>query len=207
MARADGLAAERDAAIARAEAAEADRAELSELGDAATPAEDVAARLATLEAQRDAANARAAELVAQAAAGDDATVAIEREGIAERERLERQLEAARSERDRAREDLTAVDPGERDRLRRRLAAAEEQRDHLRARLAAAEEERNALRNQVVVAQTAPAPTPTGRRPFAEPASPIGPPQSGPGLWVARIVALGLVAVLLIAAIVMFAGVL
>jgi hypothetical protein len=127
---------------------------------------------------------------------------------AERDRLGRQLEAARDERDRAREQLAAAPArvaeveSERDRLRKRLAAAEEQREHVRARLAAAEVERDGLRNEVVAAAGPPV-----RRPLAEPASPIGPPQSGPGLWVVRALALALVAVLLAAAGLVLAGVL
>jgi hypothetical protein len=114
---------------------------------------------------------------------------------ADRERLAAELAAARAEAERTAGEPPTPDPADRERAEVELTAARADRDRLEAELAAARADRERLEREAVW------------RPAGEPATRLAPPQAGPALWGARLVAFALVAILLIAVGVLVGGVL
>ena len=158
-------------------------AQLDCVRDDTTRAE-LAARVDALEAERDAAVAARDKLAARPAprpaepAADPAELAVARE---QAERLERELAGAWRERDQLTTELTAARAG-RERVEAELVAARADRKRL-------ERERERLESEVA--------SPVRRAPRASSGeSRLAPPKDGVALWGVRLVALGLVAILL-----------
>jgi chromosome segregation ATPase len=198
--------AEQRAADARTEGA--DRAALKKrladaehrlvkLARADEAAATVAAERDALRAELAAANADRDRLRAELSLAGEHTPAPAASDPTEVDRLEAELEASRADRSRLERDL-AAGWADRERLEAELVSARAGRERVEAELVSVRGERKRLERELASAPSEPAPRPLRRVHTTTPDSRLAPPREGTALWAVRLVALGLVVLLLIA---------